>query len=53
MDTIKERLERDFAIIDRLDRRRRETQSPKWGHEIEYLIIRRALQQLEADSERG
>jgi hypothetical protein len=49
MDNVRERLERGVAILNRLDQRRRETRSPLWGYNTEYLVIARELRQLEAD----
>jgi hypothetical protein len=49
MSTIKERLEEGAAMLDRLDQRRRETRSPRWGYDTEYLIVSRELQQIEHD----
>jgi hypothetical protein len=49
MSTIRERLEKGVAMLDQLDQRRRETRSPRWGYDTEYLIVSRELQQLEND----
>jgi len=49
MSMIGERLEKGAAILDRLDQRRRETRSPRWGYDTEYLIVSLELQQLEND----
>ena len=49
MSTIRERLERGVAMLDQLDQRRRETRSPRWGYDTEYLIISQELRQLEND----
>jgi hypothetical protein len=49
MDNVRERLEQGVAILNRLDQRRRETRSPLWGYNTEYLVIARELRQLEAD----
>jgi hypothetical protein len=49
MENVRERLERGVAILSRLDQRRRETKSPVWGYNTEYLLIARELRQLEAD----
>ena len=49
MSTIRERLEKGAAMLDRLDQRRRETRSPRWGYDTEYLIVSLELQQLEND----
>ena len=49
MSTIRERLERGVAMLDQLDQRRRETRSPRWGYDTEYLIISQELRQLEHD----
>jgi hypothetical protein len=47
MSTIRERLEKGVAMLEWLDRRRRETRSPRWGYDTEYLIISRELRQIE------
>jgi hypothetical protein len=49
MNTIRERLEKGVAMLDQLDQRRRETHSPRWGYDTEYLIVSQELQQLEHD----
>jgi hypothetical protein len=49
MSTIRERLEKGVAMLDQLDQRRRETRSPRWGYDTEYLIISQELRQLEND----
>lgn len=49
MSNVKERLEKGVATLDRLDKRRRETKSPLWGYDTEYLIVAHELRQLEAD----
>jgi hypothetical protein len=49
MNTIRERLEKGAAMLDQLDQRRRETRSPRWGYDTEYLIISQELRQLEND----
>ena len=49
MCKIRERLERGAAMLDQLDRRRRETRSPRWGYDTEYLIVSHELRQLEND----
>lgn len=49
MDNLRERLERGVAILNHLDQRRRETRSPLWGYNTEYLVVARELRQLEAD----
>jgi hypothetical protein len=49
MENLKERLERGVAILNGLDKRRRETRSPLWGYNTEYLLIARELRALEAD----
>jgi hypothetical protein len=49
MSTIGERLEKGAAMLDQLDQRRRETRSPRWGYDTEYLIISQELRQLEND----
>ena len=47
MSTIRERLEKGVAMLAQLDQRRRETRSPRWGYDTEYLIISQELRQLE------
>jgi hypothetical protein len=49
MSTIRERLEKGVAMLDQLDQRRRETHSPRWGYDTEYLIVSQELRQLEND----
>ena len=49
MNTIRERLEKGVAMLDQLDQRRRETRSPRWGYDTEYLIVSQELRQLEND----
>jgi hypothetical protein len=49
MSTIGERLEEGAAMLDRLDQRRRETRTPRWGYDTEYLIVSMELRQLEND----
>ena len=49
MSAIKERLEKGVAILDRLDQKRRETRSPRWGYDTEYLIVSQELRQIEND----
>ena len=49
MGTIRERLEKGVAMLDQLDQRRRETRSPRWGYDTEYLIVSQELRQLEND----
>jgi hypothetical protein len=49
MSTIRERLEKGAAMLDQLDQRRRETRSPRWGYDTEYLIVSQELRQLEND----
>ena len=49
MNTIRERLEKGAAMLEQLDQRRRETRSPRWGYDTEYLIISQELRQLEND----
>jgi hypothetical protein len=49
MITIRERLEKGVAMLDQLDQRRRETRSPRWGYDAEYLIVSQELRQLEND----
>jgi hypothetical protein len=49
MSTIRERLEKGVALLDQLDQRRRETRSPRWGYDTEYLIVSQELRQLEND----
>jgi hypothetical protein len=50
MSTTRERLEKGVAMLDQLDQRRRETRSPRWGYDTEYLIISQELRQLENDT---
>jgi hypothetical protein len=49
MNDIKARLEKGAAVLQRLERRRRETRSPRLGYNAEFLIIAKELRQLEAD----
>ena len=49
MSAIKERLEKGVAMLDRLDQKRRETRSPRWGYDTEYLIVSQELRQIEND----
>ena len=49
MSEIRERLGKGFAALQRLDKRRLETRSPKLGYNAEHLIIARELSDLEAD----
>jgi len=49
MSTIRERLEKGVAMLAQLDQRRRETRSPRWGYDTEYLIISQELRQLEKE----
>ncbi len=49
MTTLKQRLEIGAAILDRMERRRRELNSPALGSGIEKLIIDRELRELEFD----
>jgi hypothetical protein len=49
MNDIKTRLEKGAAVLQRLERRRRETRSPLLGYNAEFLIIAKELRQLEAD----
>jgi hypothetical protein len=49
MSTIRERLEKGVAMLDQLDQKRRETRSPRWGYDTEFLIVSQELRQLEND----
>jgi hypothetical protein len=49
MSEIRERLGKGFAALQRLDKRRLETKSPKLGYNAEHLIIAQELSDLEAD----
>ena len=49
MNEIKARLENGVALLERLEKRRRETRSPHLGYNAEFLIIATELRQLEAD----
>jgi hypothetical protein len=49
LSTIKERLEKGVAMLEQIDQRRRETCSPGWGSDMEYLIVSQELRQLEND----
>jgi hypothetical protein len=49
MSEIRERLGKGFAVLQRLDKRRLDTKSPKLGYNAEHLIIARELSELEAD----
>ena len=49
MSESKERLERGFAILQLLERRRLDTRTPLLGYNAEHLIIARELSELEAD----
>ena len=49
MSENRERLGKGFAALQRLDKRRLETRSPKLGYNAEHLIIARELSDLEAD----
>jgi hypothetical protein len=49
MSTIRERLEQGVAMLDQLDQKRRETRSPRWGYDTEFLIVSQELRQLEND----
>ena len=49
MSEIRERLEKGFGVLQRLERRRLDTHSPQLGYNAEYLIIAAELHQLEAD----
>jgi hypothetical protein len=49
LSTIKERLEKGVAMLEQIDQRRRETGSPGWGYDMEYLIVSQELRQLEND----
>ena len=49
MSETRERLGQGFAVLQRLDRRRLDTKTPKLGYNAEHLIIARELGELEAD----
>ena len=49
MNDIKARLEHGVALLQKLEKRRRETRSPHLGYNAEFLIIATELRQLEAD----
>ena len=49
MNSLRDRLERGVAILELLDRRRQETESPSLGYNTEYLVVSRELKELEAD----
>ncbi|MCL4853119.1 MAG: hypothetical protein KJZ78_17300 [Bryobacteraceae bacterium] len=49
MTTLKQRLEIGAAILDRMERRRSELNSPALGSGIEKLIVDRELRELEVD----
>lgn len=49
MTTLKQRLEIGAAILDRMERRRCELNSPALGSGIEKLIVDRELRELEFD----
>lgn len=49
MNDVKERLERRVAILERLDRRREETNNPTAGFNAERMIIDFELNELELD----
>lgn len=36
-------------MLEQIDQRRRETGSPGWGYDMEYLIVSQELRQLEND----
>ena len=50
---IRERLERGFAILQMIQRRRIQEGSPKLGWAIERAIVDRELRELEGDSSCG
>ena len=49
MKSIHMRLHEGAALLERLDRRRTETRSPRLGEDAEWQVIARELQELEAD----
>jgi hypothetical protein len=49
MSEIRERLGKGVAVLQRLDKRRLDTKSPKLGYNAEHLIIARELSELEND----
>ena len=49
MNEIKERLEKGAHVLQRLERRRQDTNIPQLGYNAEYLIIAWELRELEAD----
>ena len=49
MGPIKERLAQGVAILDGLERKRRKTNMPLFGYDIECLIVAQELRELEND----
>ena len=49
MSNIATRLQRGVVILEELEQKRRETNTPRWGHDTEYAIIATELEDLEQD----
>jgi hypothetical protein len=49
MDDLQQRLAKGAALLADLDQKRRDTRTPQWGYDTEYLIISQELRQLEID----
>lgn len=51
MESSRDRLERGAELLERLDRMREDTRSPKLGYDKEFAVIDRELRDLERDIE--
>lgn len=49
MGSVKDRLEQGVSILEGLERKRRATNTPLFGYDIECLIIAQELRELEND----
>jgi hypothetical protein len=49
MESIKERLERGVSILEGLERKRRKTNLPLFGCDVECLIVTQELREIEND----